>query len=116
MSSQTDGNGIAPDMHEARGEWLSVVSLVFFVIATTVFDVRFIVTQYFVQSAIFVPGLISIQGYILWYYFNRFRPNRKMFTIYGPEIADSYSWLFVLAMVGTSVVALIGVYLIRFGL
>lgn len=113
MSSQIGNNGIAPETREARGEWLSAVSLAFFLISTTVFEVRIIRTQSLLPSAVSLPCLVLIQAYVVWYYFRRFRPGRKMFTIYRPVLAGSYSGLFVLAMVGASVVALVGVYLLK---
>jgi RsiW-degrading membrane proteinase PrsW (M82 family) len=113
MSSQIGKNGIVPETREARGEWLSAVSLVFFLTSTTVLEARIVKTQGLLSTAVPLPCLIFIQAYVVWYYFKRFRPRRKVFAIYRPVIAGSYSWLFVLAMVGTSVVALVGAYLLK---
>lgn len=112
MSSRIDKNRIIHQAHGVWRDWLSAVSLVLFFISTTVFDTRMMLTQDSLSIAIFLPCLIFFQGYILWYYFNRFRPARKMFATYDPRVLVSYSWLFVVATVGSSVVALIGVYVI----
>ncbi len=108
MSQQT-GTGT----REARGEWLTALSLVIFVISTTVFDTRIMAANVLLLNAIFLPVLMFVQGYIIWYYFNRFRPSKKGFSACEPEIVGSYLWLFVLAMVGTSLMAIIGFYLLR---
>ena len=113
MNSQLDTNRVAPETREARGEWLSAFSLVLFFISITVFDARIMMDQNLLPGVIFLPFLIFLQGYAVWYYFYRFRPTRKMFRVHGPKIVSSYLWLFVLAMVGTSVVVLIGCYLFR---
>lgn len=114
MNVQLGTSENVPEKREKRSERLPAVSLVFFFITTTVFDVRIVLmTGSGLLDAILLPGLIFIQGYVVWYYFNRFRPARGELSIYGPEIVASYSWLFVLATIGTSVVALIGFYLLR---
>lgn len=103
-------NGIAPDHAKLQGEWLPAISLLLFLVSTTVIDTRLMLIHDLSLDAIFLPGLVFVQGYVLWFYFNKFRPARKMFAIECPESARSYSWLFVMAMVGTSIVALIGFY------
>lgn len=112
MNYQTGKNGTGADAREARGEWLSAFSLVVFFISTTVLDARIMTTQIPLFRAIFLPGLIFCQGYVIWYYFNKFRPMRKLFTNYSHEIVNSYSSLFVMAMASTSVVALVGFYVL----
>ncbi|MDR3414044.1 MAG: hypothetical protein P4L87_24300 [Formivibrio sp.] len=115
MNSQIGKNGIARETHDAVREWLSETSLILFVISTTVFDVRIMAIGSLSLSAVLLPLLIFVQGYIIWYYFNRFRPARKKFAISVPEIARSYVRLFAVAMIGTSVVALVGILLLRSG-
>jgi hypothetical protein len=110
MNSIHEAGGIIP---EKRGGWLPAVTLALFAISTTAFDVRIMVRQDFLRQILFLPCLIFIQSYIIWYYFYRFRPNRKTFAICGSEMVRSYSQLFVIAMIGTSVVALVGLYLFR---
>jgi len=70
------------------------------------------VTQGLLLGAIFLPGLFFLQGYVVWYYFKRFQPTREMFAIHDPEIVGPYLWLFALAMVSASIVALIGFYIL----
>jgi hypothetical protein len=96
----------------SKGEWLPAISLLLFLASTTVIDTRLMLIRDLSLDAFFLPGLVFIQGYVLWFYFNKFRPAKKMFAIECPGSAHSYSWLFVMAMVGTSVVALIGLYVL----
>jgi hypothetical protein len=112
MNPHIGRNEVVPEARVAWDEWLPVVSLVLFFISTTVFDARIMATQEPLVFTIFIPIFLLVQGYIVWYYFNKFRPARKMFTIYGLKIVGAYSWLFVVAMVGSSIVVLIGFYLI----
>jgi uncharacterized membrane protein len=110
MNSLHEAGEIIP---EKRGGWLSAVTLALFAISTTAFDVRIMVRQDVLRQMLFLPCLIFIQSYIIWYYFYRFRPIRKTLAICDSEMVRSYSRLFVLATVGTSVVALVGLYLFR---
>jgi hypothetical protein len=112
MNSQTDKNRICTEIHDACGEWLSALSLLLYFVSTTVFDVRIIMSQRLSLIAIFLPALIFCQGYVVWYYFNKFRPMRKVFAMYDTRIVGVYSWLFVIAMVGTSLMALIGFFIL----
>ena len=87
-------------------------SSVMFLILTTAFDIRILMTQALLVSTIVVPFLISNQIYMGWYYFKRFKPTRKELAVYSHDIVVSYSSLFVVAMISAFLVVLIGCYLI----
>lgn len=91
---------------ESRGrEWIPAVSLILFFISTTIFDVQIIVSRGPKLLIAFVLGLICMQGYVLWYYFWRLRSATKIV-----RIPKSHFQLFTMAMIGTTVVAFVGVY------
>jgi len=96
----------------SKGEWLPAISLLLFFVSTTVINTRLMLIHDLSLDAFFLPVLVFIQGYVLWFYFNKFRPARKIFAMECPESARSYSWLFVMAMLGTSVLALVGFYVL----
>jgi hypothetical protein len=108
MNERADENENLREGRKTAREWMPAASLVLFLISTTVFDAQIMATRSPGLMTVFVFGLMLMQGYVLWYYFKRFRPASKRMLI-----AEAYCWLFVVAMVGTTVVALVGSYAIR---
>jgi hypothetical protein len=98
----------ASEGREIAHQWMSAASVVLFFISTTVFDAQILVAHGPKLMIAFVLGLIYMQGYALWYYFKRVRSAGKKMLI-----AEAYRQLFAMAMVGTSVIAIVGVYAIR---
>jgi len=109
MNERTDEKGNLREGREAARGWMPAASLVLFLISTTVFDAQIMVARGPRLMIAFALGLIWMQGYALWYYFKRFRPASREILI-----AEAYCRLFTMAMVGTTVVALVGVYAIHF--
>lgn len=108
MNERADEKENLHEGREAAGEWMAAVSFVLFFISTTVFDAQIMAIRSLGAMTVFAFGLMFMQGYVLWYYFKRIRPASKSMLIAG-----AYCQLFVMAMVGTTVVALVGLYAIR---
>lgn len=108
MNECTDEKESFRKGRDAACEWAPAASIVLFFISTTVFDAQIMTTRNPRLMVVFVFGLMLIQGYVLWYYFKRFRPASKRMLI-----AKAYRRIFVMAMVGTTVVALVSFYAIR---
>ncbi|HTV57393.1 MAG TPA: hypothetical protein VMJ93_00815 [Verrucomicrobiae bacterium] len=109
MNDPHDENQNLGEGREVVRKWIPVASVVLFFISTTVFDVQIMLAgRPGLLMIAFVLGLMWMQGYVLWYYFKRFRPASKKMLI-----AEAYGTLFAMAMFGTTVMAFVGVYAIR---
>jgi hypothetical protein len=99
-----------PSSRRLEGKWLALVSLFFFAVSTTLVDIRLALILDRVDGALILPSLVFVQGYVLWFYVYKFRPASKRFSAESPESAQSYLWAFVVAMVGTSIAAVVGYF------
>lgn len=104
-------NGLLLTTAKLQGEqWLPPISLFLFLVSTVAVGVRLTLLRDLSLDALFLPGLVFIQGYVIWFYFTKFQQGRRTLLLECPENAHTYSWLFVIAMVGTSIVAMVGFY------
>lgn len=94
-------------------EWLTAFSLCIFLISTTAFDLEIMARRVQWPFMIFLLVDIFLQGYIVWYYFYRFRVTTKILGTQSPDANGTFSWLFVIAAISVSLVALVSVFGIR---
>jgi hypothetical protein len=101
-------NPIQNQGREVAREWVPAATVVLFLISTTLFDTQIMLAPGPKLIIAFALGLVGMQGYVLWYYVKRFRPASKKIVV-----AEAYWRLFAIAMIGTTLVALVGAYAIR---